>query len=125
MKKSRGCGWERRTLWRFQAPRNLGWTTEFQSESVASSKRTSCSGVNEFLDNSLCSISGVRVLTDLVHVCAVNDTSDWWHTLLAVTDQYAYLSLVSYIALANFNPHAIKRQSLHEFHGVILSFPTS
>ena len=86
MKKSRGWGWERRALWRFQAPENLGCTTEFQSESVASSKRKSCRGVNQLLDTSFCSTFGVRVQTDLVHVCAVNDTSDWWHILLAATD---------------------------------------
>ena len=87
MKKSRGCGWERRALWRFQAPENLGCTTEFQSESVASSKRTSCMEIDALtLDSSFRSTFKRRVQTDLVHVCAVNDTSDWWHVLLAVTD---------------------------------------
>ena len=86
MKKSRGCGWERRALWRFQAPENLGCTTEFQSESVASSKRTSCPRLYQLLDTSICSSFGVRVQTDLVHIRAVNDTSDWWHILLTMTD---------------------------------------
>ena len=38
------------------------------------------------LDSSFRSTFERRVQTDLVHVCAVNDTSDWWHILLAVTD---------------------------------------
>ena len=40
-------------------------------------------GANQLLDSSFLR---TRVQTDLIHVCAVNDTSDWRHILLAIAD---------------------------------------